>query len=880
MGQDADPTTADQAFLDGVFEQALERLEDALPADLDELLQGRSDLRAQVEQLVRLAEQVAVGHYGPFPQVPGYTILGELGRGGMGTVYLARQERLGGRPVALKVLPASVALSSQARERFRTEANAIARLRHPNIVAVYDVVQESGVYAYAMEWVEGKSLAEVIDQLKGLPQEPGIEDLRKFLLAPDGTLGQSTVAVFLCRVGVAIARALAAVHREGLLHRDVKPSNILLRRDGTALLSDFGLVRHAESATITLAGHFVGTPAYAAPEQLRGHSATLDARTDVYALGATLYHALALRTPFAGRSTAELLLQIEKGLTVPLRRANPKLPQDLQTIVAKAMDADPARRYATPDELADDLERLLNLQPIRARPAGLVTRTVKLARRNRPAVIGAAFGGVLALVVAVGIGWYTFIVPGWVSRHLSDARLALLDPAQNDCIFIAVYWQSKRRKMEGVPDTFLRPALASYRAALRWHPTDASIRLERDVVQLAYELCRHPDRVPEWPARLEQRAAVACVYARRWAEGDGPPQIEPVVLERASAIELRCLGLLAFLCADVETSLAAWSRMDLLEDPDPLVEASLGQLYLLLDQPARAYPRLRNAFRAFPDAGFICVNLADAALQCGDFSKAEKLLEQARSMRLLDQTRGLERVEADLYVATGQHELALQKYLAISEPHTLSSTVILYRFGLFLESRGDLYPAMQRYRQACGSAPGFYKARRALVRVAESWWDGLTLVERWRFLRRVLRDGPADIVPPYGLLGGYRYSLDWLATHPAPRLGTALVAAPNVGSAPADQSAGWHAQAEPSGARRSAGMFHPSTLSSTGGTQHGRATPAAWQAGVAMPPTLKELTDRMALDDPARWSRLRAYPRWLQELQIAAWLGHPHEHSP
>jgi serine/threonine protein kinase len=308
---------------------------------------------------------VAVGHPRTLPVVRGYTLLGELGQGGMGTVYLARQERLGGRPVALKVLAPSVALSPSARERFRTEGLAIARLRHPNIVAVHDVVHDADIYAYAMEWVDGKSLAELINALERCTGEPGLADVRAFLGTPSGVLEQGALATFICGVGIAVARALGEVHRAGLLHRDVKPANVLLRRDGTPLLSDFGLARDLDTATLTQAGHFVGTPAYAAPEQLRGSSGALDARTDVYGLGVTLYHALTLRLPFSGTSTADLLRKIEAGQAEPLRRANPHLSADLQTIVAKAMDADPARRYQTADALADDLERLLHLQPIR-----------------------------------------------------------------------------------------------------------------------------------------------------------------------------------------------------------------------------------------------------------------------------------------------------------------------------------------------------------------------------------------------------------------------------------------------------------------------------------------------------------------------------------
>jgi serine/threonine protein kinase len=736
-----DTQTHDQELLDEIFERAVARIEEGLPVEIGDLIGDREDLLAPAERLIRLAQQVATGHSRTLPVVRGYTLLGELGQGGMGTVYLARQERLGGRPVALKVLAPSIALSPSARERFRTEALAIARLQHPNIVAVHDVVHDADVYAYAMEWVDGRTLAELIGHLEQRGGDAGLADVRACLAAPAGVLEHGAVTTFVGRVGIAVARALGAVHHAGLLHRDVKPANILLRRDGTPLLSDFGLARKLDTATLTQAGHFAGTPAYAAPEQLRGSSAALDPRTDVYGLGVTLYHALTLRLPFAGVSTADLLRKIEAGQAEPLRRANPHLSADLQTIVAKAMDPDPRRRYQTADELADDLERLLDLQPIWARPSGLVTRTLKLARRNRGTVIGAALGGLVALALAVLVGGYVFVVPRWVEAHLSDARLGLLDPNRNDAIFITLYWRGSPEKRAVTTDDFLRTELANYQAALRLQPMNTVVRLERDIVQLARDLCIRPTQMPDLPAKLAAHAHLAGTYAARCVESAHVPRLDAQLLERASASELRALGLLAYLCSDVNTALQAWSQMDLVADPDPLVEASLGQLYLLLNQPARAYPRLRSAFRAFPDAGFLCVSLADAALQCGDVQKAETLLQHARGMGRLDSTLGLERVQADLYAATGRDAQALALWTA--QPN--GQTVSLCHYGQYLEARGDLAGATRAYGYA-GSSGRYRQAWDGFGRTAPRWWDELSSAQRWETIRTSLDE-------PYGQMG-------------------------------------------------------------------------------------------------------------------------------
>lgn len=409
---------ADRTFLDHAFDAALEAFESGREPTAEDIAGECEHLLAHVVRVIELARELApgAGLMGALgadqgecttPTVPGFTIVHRLGQGGMGAVYLASQESLGRRMVALKVLPTGAALSARARERFRTESAAIAKLNHPHIVKVFDTVFAPGIHAFAMEWVEGRTLQAIIDELADASGgcthiEITMERMREALDAPREALTDPDYPRCIARIGREIAQALACVHAEGMLHRDIKPSNILLRRDGWAMLSDFGLARtglEALNISVTQADNFAGTPAYAPPEQLRGQRRTLDQRTDIYALGVTLYHALAMRPPFTGNSIGGLLAQIERGRAAPLCEIVSRMPLDLETIIKKAMEQDPARRYASAEQLGDDLDRFLTDRPILARPATRSYLALKFAKRNKVFV-----GGVLAVVLALVLG--------------------------------------------------------------------------------------------------------------------------------------------------------------------------------------------------------------------------------------------------------------------------------------------------------------------------------------------------------------------------------------------------------------------------------------------------------------------------------------------
>ncbi|MBI3271266.1 MAG: protein kinase [Planctomycetes bacterium] len=304
-----------------------------------------------------------------------YVIQRELGRGGMGVVYEAIQHSLG-RRVALKVLnPAAVDPESIAR--FQREAAAAGRLTHPNIVGVYGAGREGDVHYFSMEFVEGESLSAMLKRGRVEPER-------------------------VARLLVQAADALDYAHAQGVIHRDVKPANLLVTAADRLLVADFGLARDLTASTLTGSGGVFGTPMYMSPEQARGARAEIDRRTDVYSLGATLYEALACRPVFDGEDVGAVLYNVVHADPLPIAKRDRRCPPDLDTIAMKALEKDRDRRYATAGELREDLARFLRGEPVRARPAGTIFRIFRKARRNLPALRVAV--GALLLMTAGG-GW-------------------------------------------------------------------------------------------------------------------------------------------------------------------------------------------------------------------------------------------------------------------------------------------------------------------------------------------------------------------------------------------------------------------------------------------------------------------------------------------
>jgi WD40 repeat protein/serine/threonine protein kinase len=417
-------------LLDNLLAEFAHKLEAGEPVDPEVYAREHPERAAQLRHLLPAiqalagldASSKAANGAVPVPtadgaalaQVGDFRLVRELGRGGMGIVYEAEQLSLH-RRVALKMLPLSAALDPRQRQRFLNESQAAAHLHHTNIVPVFGVGCERGVHYYVMQLIEGQTMAALIADLRrqaglhgeAVPDESG--DARSSpATMPQAALTTEPPTQLSERIrtvaswGMQVAEALAHAHDQGIVHRDIKPANLLLDERGKVWITDFGLARFHDQTGITLTGDLVGTLRYMSPEQALGRRLLIDAHTDTYSLGATLYELLTLEPVFTADDRQALLHQIAFEEPRPLRRLNRTLPTELETILRKAMEKHPAERYATAQDLADDLRRFLEDKPIQARRPTALQHVRKWTRRHRSLVITLSTA-LVALLLAVSV---------------------------------------------------------------------------------------------------------------------------------------------------------------------------------------------------------------------------------------------------------------------------------------------------------------------------------------------------------------------------------------------------------------------------------------------------------------------------------------------
>jgi serine/threonine-protein kinase len=402
---------------------------------------GPEEFRARFQSVVARTEPTAAGD-GAGPPVPGvrpvlhaYEILGELGRGGMGVVYKARQVTLD-RLVAVKIMNAACE-SEEVRTRFLAEAPLVARLQHPHVVQVFDFGDLDGRPYLVMELVGGGSLARKAAHTPQPPREAA-------------------------RLVEQLARALEHAHARGVIHRDLKPDNILLAEDGTPKVADFGLAKQLGSAR-TVTGAILGTPSYMAPEQAEGDPHAVGVPADVYGLGAILYELLTGRPPFKGATMLETLAQVKTREPVRPRQLRPGIPRDLETVCLHCLHKEPGRRYPSAAALADDLARFLDDQPVRARPVGAAARAWRWCRRRpREAILG---GVALLTVLCLLAGGFWVILQRNQQAAQREALLAQAGQLVKEAEEAVAALQKQTERPLGRPRALQAPAAVAVHKA-------------------------------------------------------------------------------------------------------------------------------------------------------------------------------------------------------------------------------------------------------------------------------------------------------------------------------------------------------------------------------------------------------------------------------
>jgi eukaryotic-like serine/threonine-protein kinase len=677
------------------------------------------------------------------PQVPGYEVDALLGCGGMGVVFRARHERLN-RTVALKMMIAGEYAGTRERERFQREAEAVAALRHPNVVQIYDVGEAAGRPYFTMEFVEGGSLAQ---RLAGAPQP----------------------AHHAARLVATLAEAVHVAHRSGIVHRDLKPANVLMDKDGNPKVGDFGLARRLDGApTLTRTGTVAGTASYMAPEQARGRTNEVGTAADIYALGAILHELLTGRPPFRAESEAETLQQVIAQDSVPPSRLNAKVPRDLDTICLKCLHKEPHIRYATATALAEDLGRFMRGEAIAARPERWVGRLVRRVRHRPLFSAAAAAGGLFAIILVAG-GLWLISDRAAAAREIQAERAATERAAEEDLREMAQHlressWPEATAARERAKGRLGDRGSAELRRLLDLGTRDLELAARLDAIRLndfesadaRYEdafreagLGQVHDDTVTVAARISNsniRAALVTALDH-WSSLVSDPRRKSWVLEvarmadsdptgwrvRARDPEVRKNNALleeflktapiadqpVSLLLALELNLSATSpehlpflgRLQRAHPGDFWVNYRLGSVLDEISRPGDAIGYFRAAVAARPEAAHARNNLGMVLLKTG--RQAEAVEEFRQAVRFYPAS-GVIRLNFCVGLFNlRQFDEALEQ---LPEAIRLNPNAAILRtaFGLCLESKGQHDEALARHREAVALEPKRLESQREL----------------------------------------------------------------------------------------------------------------------------------------------------------------------
>jgi serine/threonine protein kinase/tetratricopeptide (TPR) repeat protein len=653
MSADPEPPLTTESWLEDLVAEALEALDRDGDEGLATFLAAHPRHRDRIAELVAPFRDTGLLRRDARDQLPerlgDFRLRERLGAGGMGVVFLAEQESLG-RPVALKVVRPDLVFFAGTRERFRREIEVVARLSHPAIVPIVATGEHDGMPWYAMPRLEGCTIDEATKRLRG--REPATlsgADLERVVCGPATASSQMDRSVFAGRYWQACVRlvrqaalGLEHAHRQGIVHRDVKPSNVMLTIDGRAMLLDFGLARVQGDPKLTRTGTEPGSPAYMAPEQVRGLAA--DERSDVYSLAATLLQLLDLEPPFGAHDAEQLRQQILRGrLGGPRNRA---VPRELAVVLAVAMDVDRERRHASALAFADDLAAVLERRPIAVRPLPAHVRALRWLQRHRAASTVLAVAAVLAVVLPAGLAWQRGRSLAEVEQARQRAEIGRDRALQAVSGFLTRFASSELATMPGglqIGDELLAEAVQIIDSMAT--SVDAAV------------LRPHALQARRWYVnrlRRQARSAEALSLARttlaEW-EGLTPPSARTALLLAGLRIELASLAVDGVEVPELEAVVAG---------VEPLLTTALR-----LDPAAQGLVDEQRASLA--------KDLAALATMRGDAEGAVRVLGEAVAM------------------------------LATSPPvagRTLTRAVLHNRYGDLLRERGELGTAAEQFEIA------------------------------------------------------------------------------------------------------------------------------------------------------------------------------------
>lgn len=712
-----------------------------------------------------------------------FRIVREVGRGGMGIVYEAEQISLG-RRVALKVLPLAGMLDERQLVRFKNEARAAAGLRHDNIVDIYSVGCDRGVHYYAMQFVEGQTLASLVQSLrrKRSSHEPSSTsptlardrsshsadgesagDDEGGRVAGEGadTHPWATLSTQLetsgpdyfraiARLGVQTAEALDCAHEHGVVHRDIKPANILVDASGKPWITDFGLARIEADAQVTATGAVVGTLRYMSPEQALGQRALVDHRTDIYSLGVTLYELLALRPAFPEEDRRELLHQIAASDPPLLRRINAAIPRDLETIVLKAIQKRPAERFARAQELADDLRRFLDHRPIQARPPTPVQVAAKwFCRHPRLSGAGVGVAAMLALALICGALLYARQTSRVADRRaelnrkiaesLAEAEIARVasQSSLQDLQSWARAREFSRRALTLVELEAADPELAERARALA-KKLDAE-QADRKLLSAIKQARSAQDELDDRASRFRREAGLP-LFAAAFREWGASPEQTAV-----QAAADRILAAPPAVRQEALSALEEWRQLELQRE-NPTEEnrrraAWLGALVSRVDaDPWRE--RMRRALRDRDMA------TADALAQSIPGGEQPRLFLLLVGEALIDLSKGVapEKTGTSGASAPSSHELfdrglalLLEAWRRAPDDYTINKAIWI----AFTYSRPPRHEEALRYASICAAVrPDDPAARLPMGLALQNLGRNAEAVEVYR---RIIADNPAQI---------------------------------------------------------------------------------------------------------------------------------------